>query len=215
MRRSSSTDETDTYGQAEGCCLNYSGLLVGVIQINRLEPLLYQLKQFQEQMQLRKACHGSEDSEDRNENKGKMQMEQIELEAYNMRVKIENSVAALNTQSGAAAIPLVKLTDRIIQEDEALNIQISAKHVPVIDNTVADSLFRLETSGDCMINPEILADALDQFKNQSFNRRFRQPKKQIMQKILFHNRRPVGCKARWPIISMEQRSFSKTILQFR
>ncbi|KAA6373592.1 MAG: hypothetical protein EZS28_030882, partial [Streblomastix strix] len=40
----------------------------------------------------------------------------------------------------------------------------SARHVPGKENTVADSLSRLETSGDYMINPEILAEALDQLQ---------------------------------------------------
>ncbi|KAA6401219.1 MAG: hypothetical protein EZS28_003263, partial [Streblomastix strix] len=81
-----------------------------------------------------------------------------------MRIEIDNSVAAFNIQRGAAAVPLAKLTDRILQEDEALKIQISARHVPGKENTVADSLSRLETSGDYMINPEILAEALDQLQ---------------------------------------------------
>ncbi|KAA6393193.1 MAG: hypothetical protein EZS28_011278, partial [Streblomastix strix] len=81
-----------------------------------------------------------------------------------MRIETDNSVAAFNIQRGAAAVPLAKLTDRILQEAEALKIQISARHVPGKENTVADSLSRLETSGDYMINPEILAEALDQLQ---------------------------------------------------
>ncbi|KAA6360878.1 MAG: hypothetical protein EZS28_043595 [Streblomastix strix] len=81
-----------------------------------------------------------------------------------MRIETDNSVAAFNLQRGAAAVPLAKLTDRILQEAEALKIQISAGHVPGKKNTVAVSISRLETSGDYMINPEILAEALDQLQ---------------------------------------------------
>ncbi|KAA6369258.1 MAG: hypothetical protein EZS28_035216, partial [Streblomastix strix] len=60
-----------------------------------------------------------------------------------IRIVTDNSVAVLNIQRGAAAVQLAKLTDRILYEAEALKIQISARHVPGIDNTIADSLSRL------------------------------------------------------------------------
>ncbi|KAA6363873.1 MAG: hypothetical protein EZS28_040600, partial [Streblomastix strix] len=81
-----------------------------------------------------------------------------------MRTETDNSVAAFNIQKGATAIQLANLIDRVIQEAEAFKIQISARYVPRMDNTIADSQFRLETGRIYMINCQILTEALYQLQ---------------------------------------------------
>ncbi|KAA6402947.1 MAG: putative Transposon Ty3-I Gag-Pol polyprotein [Streblomastix strix] len=84
-----------------------------------------------------------------------------------LRIETDNKVAAFNIRRGAAAIALVKLTDRILQEAESLEIQLTSLHVPGKENQVAYSLSRLEIIGNYMINSAVLSEALELLLIQS------------------------------------------------
>ncbi|KAA6377938.1 MAG: hypothetical protein EZS28_026536, partial [Streblomastix strix] len=77
-----------------------------------------------------------------------------------LKIETDNSSAAFNINPGAAATELAKLVDRTLETAEKLNIQLHAFHIPGLQNKVPDSLSRLATSGDYMIDQEILDEAL-------------------------------------------------------
>ncbi|KAA6390376.1 MAG: hypothetical protein EZS28_014094, partial [Streblomastix strix] len=80
----------------------------------------------------------------------------------------------------AAAISLLKLTDRILEVAEDSELQIRAFHIYGKENTISDSISRLVTSGDYSFKEEILQNVLimlkirpsiDMFSNRR-NRKF-------------------------------------------
>ncbi|KAA6357873.1 MAG: hypothetical protein EZS28_046601, partial [Streblomastix strix] len=82
---------------------------------------------------------------------------------------------------GAAAISLLKLTDRILEVAEDLNLQIHAFHILGKENTIPVSLSRLATTGDYSLKEENLHEvhltltispSIDMFPNRR-NRKFR------------------------------------------
>ncbi|KAA6382993.1 MAG: hypothetical protein EZS28_021477 [Streblomastix strix] len=69
-----------------------------------------------------------------------------------LRIQTDSSTTVYNINRGAAALPLRKLTDRILEESEILHLQVSAVHISGKTNTVADSLSRLASSGNYEID---------------------------------------------------------------
>ncbi|KAA6384808.1 MAG: hypothetical protein EZS28_019666 [Streblomastix strix] len=70
----------------------------------------------------------------------------------------------------AAAISLLKLTDRIQEVAENFELQIHAFHIYGKENTIPESLSRLVTSGDYSLNQVILHEAIVKFRiRPSFN----------------------------------------------
>ncbi|KAA6357627.1 MAG: hypothetical protein EZS28_046847 [Streblomastix strix] len=76
-----------------------------------------------------------------------------------LRVQTDSSTTAYNINLGAAALSLRKLTDRIIQESEILQLQVSAEHIFGQTNTLTDSMSRLASSEDYEIDQDILKEA--------------------------------------------------------
>ncbi|KAA6316509.1 MAG: hypothetical protein EZS28_055250, partial [Streblomastix strix] len=104
-----------------------------------------------------------------------------ERQIRSLKIETDNSSAAYNINRGSAAVALVKLTDRILETAEDLNLQLHAFHIPGKLNAIPDSLSRLATSGDYQIHQNVLMEALfalqvhpsiDMFANRR-NRKFR------------------------------------------
>ncbi|KAA6321529.1 MAG: hypothetical protein EZS28_054545, partial [Streblomastix strix] len=104
-----------------------------------------------------------------------------EQQVQSLKIETDNSSSAYNLNRGAAAISLLKLTDRILEVAEDLELQIHAFHIHGKENTIPDSLSRLVTSGDYSLKEEILQEVLlmlkirpsiDMFSNRR-NRKFR------------------------------------------
>jgi hypothetical protein len=55
-----------------------------------------------------------------------------------LKIETDNSVTAYNLNRGAAAISLQKLTDRILEKIETMQIQVHAFHIHGADNIVPD-----------------------------------------------------------------------------
>jgi hypothetical protein len=81
-----------------------------------------------------------------------------------LKIETDNSTAAYNINRGASAISLHKLTDKILELIENMNLQIHAFHIPGKTNIIPDSLSRLATSGDYSLREEVLQEILQQFK---------------------------------------------------
>jgi hypothetical protein len=47
-----------------------------------------------------------------------------------LRIESDNSAAVFNLNRGAAATALMRLTDRVLEMAETMNIQIVARHIP-------------------------------------------------------------------------------------
>ncbi|KAA6394535.1 MAG: hypothetical protein EZS28_009938 [Streblomastix strix] len=77
-----------------------------------------------------------------------------------LNIEKDNAVAAFNIRRGAAATALVKSTYRILQEAERMKVQLTSPFVLRKENQVADSLSRLEISGDYKINTTKLSESL-------------------------------------------------------
>ncbi|KAA6382799.1 MAG: hypothetical protein EZS28_021675 [Streblomastix strix] len=104
-----------------------------------------------------------------------------ERQTKSLKIETDNSSAAFNINRGAAATALAKLVDRTLETADNYNLQLHAYHIPGTQNKIPDSLSRLATSGDYMINQQILNEALhilrvkpsiDLFSNRR-NRRFK------------------------------------------
>ncbi|KAA6353023.1 MAG: hypothetical protein EZS28_051450, partial [Streblomastix strix] len=104
-----------------------------------------------------------------------------ERQIKSLKIETDNSSAAYNINRGSAAVALVKLTDRILETAEDLNLQLHAFHIPGKLNVIPDSLSRLATSGDYQIHQDVLMEALfalqvrpsiDMFANRR-NRKFK------------------------------------------
>ncbi|KAA6312012.1 MAG: hypothetical protein EZS28_056002, partial [Streblomastix strix] len=83
-----------------------------------------------------------------------------ERQIKSLKIETDNSSAAYNINRGSAAVALVKLTDRILETAEDLNLQLHAFHIPGKLNVIPDSLSRLATSGDYQIHQDVLMEAL-------------------------------------------------------
>ncbi|KAA6393078.1 MAG: hypothetical protein EZS28_011396 [Streblomastix strix] len=98
-----------------------------------------------------------------------------------LNIETDNSSSAFNINKGAAAVALAKQVDRTLETAENCNIQLHTYFIPGTQNKILDSLSRLATSGDYVINQQILNEALhilkvkhsiDLFSNRK-NRRFK------------------------------------------
>ncbi|KAA6385495.1 MAG: hypothetical protein EZS28_018983, partial [Streblomastix strix] len=83
-----------------------------------------------------------------------------EQQVQSLKIETDNSSTAYNLNRGAAAISLLKLTDRILEVAEDLELQMHAFHIHGKENTIPDSLSRLATSGDYSLKEEILQEVL-------------------------------------------------------
>ncbi|KAA6383701.1 MAG: hypothetical protein EZS28_020772 [Streblomastix strix] len=81
------------------------------------------------------------------------QIKSVSIQSY-------NSNAVFNINRRAAVPALASLVDRILQEAEHLQLQISAFHIPGKENVIADLLSGLAISGDYEIRKEVLQEAL-------------------------------------------------------
>ncbi|KAA6381033.1 MAG: hypothetical protein EZS28_023444, partial [Streblomastix strix] len=79
-----------------------------------------------------------------------------EQQVQSLKVETDDSSTAYNLNKGAAAISLLKLTDRILEVAEDLELQIHAFHIHGKESTIPDSLSRITTSDDYSLNEEIL-----------------------------------------------------------
>ncbi|KAA6389037.1 MAG: hypothetical protein EZS28_015435, partial [Streblomastix strix] len=91
----------------------------------------------------------------------KLEHYSIVVKISSLRIEKDNAVAAFNIRREAAATALVKLIDRVLQEAERLEIQLTSLHVPGKENQAADSLSRLKISRDYIFNPTLLSEALE------------------------------------------------------
>ncbi|KAA6397704.1 MAG: putative Transposon Ty3-I Gag-Pol polyprotein, partial [Streblomastix strix] len=77
-----------------------------------------------------------------------------ERQTKSLKIETDNSSAAFNINRGAAATALAKLVDRTLETADNYNLQLHAYHIPGTQNKIPDSLSRLATSGDYMINQQ-------------------------------------------------------------
>ncbi|KAA6372457.1 MAG: hypothetical protein EZS28_032016, partial [Streblomastix strix] len=103
-----------------------------------------------------------------------------EQQGQSLKFKTDNSSTAYNLNSGAAAISLLKLTDRILEVAEDFDLQIIAFHINGKQNTIPYSHSRLAMSVDQSIKEEFFYEVFvilriipsnDKFSNGS-NRKF-------------------------------------------
>jgi hypothetical protein len=83
-----------------------------------------------------------------------------EQQVQSLKIETDNSSTTYNLNRGAAAISLLKLTDRILEVAEDLELQMHAFHIHGKDHTIPDSLSRHATSGDLSLKEEILQEVL-------------------------------------------------------
>ncbi|KAA6401465.1 MAG: hypothetical protein EZS28_002999, partial [Streblomastix strix] len=104
-----------------------------------------------------------------------------EMQTKSLKIEADNGSTTFNINRGAAATALAKLVDRTLETADNYNLQLHAYHIPGTQNKIPDSLSRLATSGDYIINEQIHNEALhilrvkpsiDLFSNRR-NRRFK------------------------------------------
>ncbi|KAA6352954.1 MAG: hypothetical protein EZS28_051519, partial [Streblomastix strix] len=104
-----------------------------------------------------------------------------EKQNKSLKIEADNSSTTFNINRGAAAIALAKLVNRTLETADIYNLQLHVYHIPGTQNKIPDSLSRLATSGDYIINEQIHNEALhilkvkpsiDLFSNRR-NRRFK------------------------------------------
>ncbi|KAA6361793.1 MAG: putative reverse transcriptase, partial [Streblomastix strix] len=81
-----------------------------------------------------------------------------------LRIESDNAASVYNINRGAAAIALTKMTDRVLEEVEELQMQISARHISGKQNQIANHLSRLAEAGDYQIKDECLPEAFFQMR---------------------------------------------------
>ena len=75
-------------------------------------------------------------------------------------IQSDNMSTVCNLARQAAAITLLKMTRAIFSILTKADIRIVVKHIPGVDNTLADSLSRLSQAGDYALRPEIYSSAV-------------------------------------------------------
>ncbi|KAA6389941.1 MAG: hypothetical protein EZS28_014530 [Streblomastix strix] len=98
-----------------------------------------------------------------------------------LNIETDNNSSTFNINKRAAAVALANQVDRTLEIVENYNLQLHAYLIPRTQNMIPDSLSRLSTSENYMINQQILNEALhilkvkpsiDLFQNRK-NRRFK------------------------------------------
>ncbi|KAA6364433.1 MAG: hypothetical protein EZS28_040041, partial [Streblomastix strix] len=87
-----------------------------------------------------------------------------EQQVQSLKVETDNSFSAYNLNRGAAVISLIKLTDRILEVEEDLVLQISAFQIHEKENTLPYSLFKISKLSDYYLKEEILHEVLVMLK---------------------------------------------------
>ncbi|KAA6397239.1 MAG: hypothetical protein EZS28_007237 [Streblomastix strix] len=77
-----------------------------------------------------------------------------------LKIETDNSSTAYNINRSSAAVALVKLTDRVLETAEDLNLQLHAFHILGKLNVIPISPSRLAFSGDYQIRQDVLTEAL-------------------------------------------------------